>query len=328
MGYAHAAMSNVHTEPEGAREGAALLARLELHHLRALDALLQARSVTRAAERLGVTQSAVSHSLRQLREVLGDPLLTRAGGGLALTPRALAVREPLQEALSALGQALCAGAGWDPATARREFRLVMGDLHAATLLPPLLGAVRRGAPGVALDVRAPPEGRPELGLLQGAELAVVVRSPEVAGVRGRTLYEEEFACVVRADHPGVGACLDLETFLSLDHALMSPQGGGPAVVDTALERIGRSRRIALRIGYFMAAPPLIAGSDLILTAPRRLIAAYAAQAPLRVMEPPLPLPPFAVRMLWPDRLHADPGHRWLRDRTVEAALTGAAPARR
>lgn len=310
MGYFHMNMNTAHTDP---------LSRLALHHLHALDALLQARSVTRAAERLGLTQSAVSHSLRQLREVLEDPLFVRAGDGLEPTPRAAQMREPLRQALHHIGSVLASGAGWEPATGRRAFLIAMGDLHMLTLLPPLLTRLRAEAPGVDLDVRPPPEGRPELGVLQGADLAVAVRSPQVTGVRGRTLFEESFACMVRADHPAVGEVLDLETFLRLDHALMSPQGGGPTVVDTALAAIGRSRRVMLKIGYFLAAPLIVAESDLILTAPRSLADRFAGMAPIRVLPPPLALPPFAVRMLWPERLQEDAGHRWLRELVAEVA---------
>ncbi|HND29171.1 MAG TPA: LysR family transcriptional regulator [Myxococcota bacterium] len=298
-------MNQIHGNP---------LERLELHHLRALDLLLRTRSVTRTAERLGLTQSAVSHSLRQLREVLGDPLLVRKGDGLEPTPRAEAMADPLRRALGELGGALGIGTAWDPAFSRRSFVIVMPDTHALLLLPPLLKLLRTEAPGVDLDVRAAPDGRPELGLYsQGADMAVVVRSPELPGVMGSTLFEEEFACLVRADHPEVGAELDLATFVRLGHALMSPQGSGTTVVDTALEKVGLSRRIVLKIAYFLAAPLLVAQSDLVLTAPRRLAEQFATMAPLRVLKPPLPLPNFPVRMLWPERLNQDPGHRWLRE---------------
>ena len=295
MGYFHSNMNPAHDDP---------LSRLALHHLRALDALLQARSVTRAAERLGLTQSAVSHSLRQLREVLDDPLFVRAGDGLEPTPRAAQMREPLRQALHHLGSVLASGAEWTPATGRRAFLIAMGDLHMLTLLPPLLTRLRAEAPGVDLDVRPPPEGRPELGVLQGADLAVAVRSPQVTGVRGRTLFDESFACMVRADHPAVGAALDLETFLRLDHALMSPQGGGPTVVDTALAAIGRSRRVMLKIGYFLAAPLIVAESDLILTAPRSLAPLSIPPQPPTAPSTPVPPPPEAYATLNSSRLTA------------------------
>lgn len=179
-------------------------------------------------------------------------------------------------------------------------RAPAGPPPLSSRLPPVLQLLRREAPGVGLYSLA-------------ADLAVVVRSPELPRVMGSTLFQEEFACMVRKDHPEVGEELDLATFVRLGHALMSPQGSGPTVVDTALGQQGKSRRIVLKIAYFLAAPLLVAQSDLILTAPRRLAERFAEMAPLRILKPPLSLPDFPVRMLWPERLQQDPAHRWLRE---------------
>lgn len=242
------------------------LGAMNLNLLAALDAPLAEGSVTRAAARMGVTQSAMSHSLRQLREVLGDPLLVRGPAGMTPTPRAEALREPVRRGLLELSRAL-SGGEFDPAAARRTFTVSCGDFFAVLLLPALLEVLRREAPGVE-----------ELGL---------------------------------------------ETYVRLSHALISPRGSGPTYVDDALAARGLERRIALRVPFFLAAPPIIAGSDLVLTLPRRIAELFARTHPLRILSPPLPLSGFSVHLVWHERDDADPGHRWLRRAMARASESAA-----
>ncbi|MEZ4470296.1 MAG: LysR substrate-binding domain-containing protein, partial [bacterium] len=160
------------------------------------------------------------------------------------------------------------------------------------------------------------------GLASGAvDVAIGVVAPEAVGLLRLVLLRERFVCLVRTDHPEVGDRLDLETFCRLPHALISPSGRGGGVVDEALARLGRRRRIALRIRFFLAAPFALARSDLILTAPSRLAHELAATLPLRVVEPPLELPAFDLCLFFHERQRDDPGHRWLRE-LVQASLAG------
>ena len=295
------------------------LSQLNLTQLRALDALLAERSVTRAAHRLGLSQSAVSHALRGLRDTLGDALLVRGQGGMVPTRRAEALAAPLHRALRDLEAALSSKPGFEPATSRRTFTLATPDGFALTLLPDLLSVLRAEAPHVDLDVRPPQMGQPAAPLESGeVDLVVGVGLDAVPGVRTRVLQDERFACVVRADHPRVGADLDLDTYCGLPHALMSPTGSGLGVVDRALAELGRSRRVAVRIRSFIAAPLVVSRSDLVLTGPRAQLRALAALAPLRLLEPPLALPTFQVRSYWHERSQEDPAHRWLRGAVVRA----------
>lgn len=294
---------------------------LNLNHLRALNALLSSRSVTRAAETLGVTQSAVSHALRGLRDALGDALLVRGSTGMILTARAEALKAPLSRALRDLEQALDREAMvFDPASSQRTFTLAMVDAFTITVLPEVLGIVRREAPGVDLDVRPSSRvGYTDQALERGEmDLALVAALPDVPGIRSRHLAPDGFACAVRKDHPEVGDVLDLETYCRLPHALMSPRGEGLGIVDQALAELGRRRRVHLRIRYFLAAPLVVATSDLIVTGSRRLLTRLAKHAPLRILEPPLELPSFRTHVIWHDRVQDDPGHRWLRNVLVRA----------
>jgi DNA-binding transcriptional LysR family regulator len=311
--------------PPAPRAALPVAAGLDLHHLRVLDALLTHGSLAAAAAVLHRTPSALSHALRELRALLGDPLFVKAGRGLVPTARALGLQEGLRAALAGLDALLAAAAPWDPATARRRFVLASSDSFAVLALPPLLARVRAEAPGVDLELRGEP-GEAARTLLPAGEvdLCLDVRPPDREGLRTRLLFEDGFVCLVRAGHPAVGASLDLDTFCALPHVLMSTTGTGQGVVDDALAALGRRRRVALRTRSFLAAPHVVAQSDLLLTAPARFAAAVAPGLGLRILEAPLPLPSFAVRLVWHARSDADPGHRWLREALVTAAGCPAA----
>jgi DNA-binding transcriptional LysR family regulator len=296
------------------------LSGLNLNLLRYLDALLAEASVSKAASRLGVTQSAMSHALRQLREVLGDELLVRGHNGMALTPRPQVLVGPLRRSLVELQRVLSLESGFQPATASRHFTLATVDYFALTLLPSLVELLEREAPGVDIHVR-PFDHRRAAVLLESGEVDLVIGAyPEAApGLRQHKLFTESFACLVRRDHPQVKHQLSLEQYLRLNHALISPRGEGVSVVDAALAQLGHSRRIMLRLPYFVIAPPIIARSDMVLTAPRRLIERFAQVYPLQVLDPPVELPPFSVFQLWHERFDGDPAHQWLRDTAARAA---------
>jgi DNA-binding transcriptional LysR family regulator len=190
------------------------------------------------------------------------------------------------------------------------------DALTFALLPGLIARAATEAPNVQLDVRPVPREGSDVGLEDGSiDLVVEVRPPERVGLKQRTLYEDSFVCLVREGHPAVGERLDLETYLALSHALISPQGEGTGVVDRCLAERGLTRRIALKIRYFLVAPLVVARSDLVLTCPRSLAEGLRGLAPLRLLAPPaeLDLAPFRAQMFWHERAEQDPAHRWLRE---------------
>ncbi|MCP3145214.1 LysR family transcriptional regulator [Pyxidicoccus sp. QH1ED-7-1] len=286
----------------------------------ALDALLTEANVTRAAQRLGVTQSAMSHSLRQLRELLGDALLIRGRGGMMRTPRAEQLAAPLHRGLLELQRALRSEPTFEPRTATRRFTLATGDYFAAALLPELLGLLGNEAPGVDLVIRhLIPDAVTSLLESGEAELAVGAFPDSHLSLRQQKLFTEDFVCVVRKGHPAARKGLDLETYLRLPHVLISPRGEGAGAVDTALAKLGRSRRIGLRLPYFLTAPLALTRSDYILTAPRRLVEPFAGTWPLQLLPPPIALRSFDVLQFWHERFDSDPAHRWLRGMVARAA---------
>ena len=302
-------MQDPHTNESG------VLDQLGLHHLRALDAILEVGSVTRAASRLGLSQSALSHQLARLREVLGDPLVVRGSGGVVPTPRAQELASPLRRALVELEQAMTPSAAWDPGSAVRRFRVAMPEHYAPLLLGAVLRRLATVAPGIDLAMCPVALGDAARALEEGAvELAVTGLKWAAAGLKGRALLTDELGCATRQGHPSSSAPLDLETFCELDHLLISPSGATTGIVDTHLAAIGRSRRVRATTPSFLAAPLIVAESDLILTAPRRLLSFMARHVPLDVLDAPpaLSLPPFRMGMVWHPRMHHDDGHRWLR----------------
>jgi DNA-binding transcriptional LysR family regulator len=296
------------------------LAAIDLNALVVLDALLAERHVTRAAAKVGLSQSAVSHALARLRALLGDPLLVRGPrGALVATPRAEAIAPALRQALDGVRTAIRGEPRFDPATVRRSFRIGTGDYAELILLPRLVARLAREAPGVDLWVVPVPDDTAAALAAGAIDLAIGVWGAPSwpAGLYQRGLFDEDFRCVVRAGHPATAQRLTLARFCELDHLLVAPRGTPGGTVDNQLAALGRTRRVAVRVPHFLIAPHVIAASDLVVTIATRLARLYAEPLGLELIAPPLDLPPFTVSMVWHERAHHDPGHRWLRERLVE-----------
>ncbi|HEU4404408.1 MAG TPA: LysR family transcriptional regulator [Polyangiaceae bacterium] len=289
---------------------------LDLNLLVTLDAVLAERSTRRAAARLKVTQPAVSHALRRLRETLGDPLLIPTAGGMVPTPRAERLAGTLRRCLAELEGALDEGDAFDPATARRSFVLSAPDATGALLLPSLMRQLARAAPGVDVVVRPPQAGLFERLASGEIDLALGVFDASPAPFRRKTLYRQRYACLVRAGHPRAPATFGLDDYLALDHVSVAPQGAAGSPVDDALAKLGRRRRVALVVPHFLVAPLVVAETDLALLAPEGIGRRFGDLLGLRLVEPPLELGGFPVSQLWHERTQADPAHTWLRETLV------------
>jgi DNA-binding transcriptional LysR family regulator len=284
-----------------------------------LDALLEERSVTGAARRLGVTQSAVSHALTRLREHFGEPLFVRTANGMTPTQRATELREPIRKSLETLRQ-VSQLTRFDPASAARTFTIATTDLVALVLFPSLYERLAARAPGIDLRV-VPIMRNVERTLETGAADLVITGAIvpiEAPGLFKQRLYDEPLVCVVRASHPIARERLTLEQFCSLDHALVAPRGGRGWVDDALAER-GLSRRVAVVLPHFLSAPFLVAESDLVLTVSESAAKAFTSLLPLRIVTPPIDLPRATYSQLWHERSNEDAGHRWLRALVAEVA---------
>lgn len=296
---------------------------LDLNLLVALDALLAEGNVTRAAQRLGLSQPAMSHALNRLRALLDDPILVRTPRGMVPTPRAEELAPAIRAALDDIDRALRGRPAFDPSTSTRSFTIAAVDHGELVILPPLLARIAVEAPGIDLLVRPLRLDLIESELESGAvDLAfgVLNAGDNFATFRQR-LFHESFVCLVRADHPTVGETLTLDEFVALDHALVGPRGRRGGFVDTELQKLGLTRRVALMVPHFLVAPMVLAKSDLILTVPERIARAFAAILPLRVVPTPLPLKGFDVSQLWHERQSHDAAHAWLRGLIVEICRT-------
>ncbi|AXA65487.1 LysR family transcriptional regulator [Pseudomonas oryzihabitans] len=296
------------------------LRRLDLNLLVTLDALLVELNVTRAARRLNLAQPTVSLQLGRLRQVLDDPLLLPGPRGMRPTARAAALREPLRQALAALDEALAPAAPFEPARAERTWRIAASDHSATTLLTPLLADLRQQAPGIRLALM---DKKPALlaEQLEGdrLDLALDVADTAAAGLRQRLLFTEHYLLAGRRGHPALQQPVSLETFCQLDQALVSPSGGGFAsVTDRLLAEQGRERRVVLSVPHFATLASVLLVSDLVALLPAQI----ALNLPgLQVQPPPLAIPGFDMLLLWPERLHRDPAHAWLRERIVASLVS-------
>lgn len=296
------------------------LRELDLNLAVVLQALFDEGTVSGAARRVGLSQSATSHALARLRDVLQDPLFVRTSGGLVPTTRAEAMREPLRQGLASLERSF-SEPRFDPATARHTFRVGLSDYAEHLLMPPLLARLATIAPGIDIWTSPTPADAAET-LAQGS-LDLVLTLPTIGdrvdGLHTTTLWDDHFVGVVRRGHPLTRGKVTPARFAAAHHAVISPRGQPVGINDEAFARLGFTRRIAFSTTNFLAAPHVVAESDLVLTLAARLACTFARTMPLELFEPPLPWPDFAIAMFWHERRHADPAHLFLRAELQRAA---------
>jgi DNA-binding transcriptional LysR family regulator len=292
---------------------------VDLNLLAVLDAILQTRSVSRAAEQVGITKPAMSHALARLREQIGDPVLVRAGQEWHLSERALALRDRVRELAEGAREVLDGERTFEPATSTREIRVHATD-HVLALLGGGLGAMlATEAPHCSL--RFLPMQTDDASPLRGGlvDLAIGVFPQLPPEFRTQALFQERFACVVRSGHPRVNDKISLATFLASEHVLVAPRGKAGSTVDDALAERGLSRKVTRFVPYFVVALDLVSKTDCVLTVSERLAKAYRERFDLQVLKPPIPLPTYTISQVWHPRVDADPSHRWFRRLVARAA---------
>ena len=303
------------------------LSKIDVNLLVSLDTLLRERSVTRAAKRLGLSQSAMSHQLRRLRELFDDPLLVGGRGGMVASPLAESLESPIRRALLDLNRAIQGEMSFDPATAERTFTIATKDAVELLGLPPLLELLSHEAPGIRIHGRplgpstylALQEGDVDLVIGPDVENALGVRFP---GLQRRVLGREPSVCVVRCDHPVVATArreggLSLERYLALRHVQVLPPGlRETSPVDEALAAAGRQRDVVAQVTHFVTGLFMAAASDLAVTLARGIAEPLVATLALELLEPPLSLPDNILHMTWHERYDEDPANKWLRSAVV------------
>lgn len=290
------------------------LRRLDLTLLLVLDEAVRHRKLSVVAERLGLSQPAVSHAVARLRDIFEDPLLLRRPGGVEPTARALALAPSVASLLALARGAIAPPALFDPARSERVFRLTGFDYEASRFVPPLLARFAEAGRGLRLSFR-PHAREAALRALADGEVDLAIgyfprRSPEVMT---QPLYEESYLVAAAANHPRLRRRrkLDLDLFCRLDHVLVSLDGGLEGTVDASLARLGRKRRVVAAMPWFLPALAAVAESEALVTMPRRVVERYAPRFGLVAFEPPLPVRRFTLNAAWHRRQEGDAGLTWL-----------------
>lgn len=284
---------------------------LDLKLLQLFDTLYQTRSVTRAAEQLGLSQPTVSIWLARLRDALHDPLFVRTPAGMQPTPRADALIGVAREALRSLRELSELKPEFVPATAQRRFRICMTDASHVTLLPPLLAHVRAVAPQVVLEAARIDRQTAQLLESGEADLALGYAPWLESGIYQQTLYPQDWVCLANAAHPRIAKSLSLQQYRDEAHAAITA-GTGDQLLEGALARAQLQRKVQLELPGFLGLGAIVSTTDLIATMPRNIGETLARMHSLAVFDCPLPIPGFDVKQHWHARYHEDSANRWLR----------------
>jgi DNA-binding transcriptional LysR family regulator len=286
---------------------------LDFTQVRLLAELWRSPNVSRAARRVGVSQSAASHAIARLRTKLGDILFIRTREGLKLTPRGTQVCEAACQAVETLTAALSSNQEFNPLSAVRVFRFFMNEIGQSVLLPPLLRYMKRNAPAASAHVMPVPLDDPGAALASGeADFAAGFFNNMTGGVYQSLVFRERYVCIVRSAHPKFRTGMNLESFTSAEHAIADATGMAHAVIDRNLARYRIRRNVTLRVPGLHVLPVIVANSDLIAVIPKRLADLFASRVQIKVLPPPVPMAAFDVCLYWHERYHHDPAIRWMR----------------
>ncbi|HYA27869.1 MAG TPA: LysR family transcriptional regulator [Acidobacteriota bacterium] len=283
----------------------------DLNLLTALDVLLAEQNVTRAADRLGLTQSAVSRILGRLRATLGDPLFVRTSRGLTPTERALAIAGPLRQNIESLERLFLERPRFDPTTVKRRFRVAAVDYAQVTLLAPLLRRLSTDAPQAEFEVRQPSlesERDLDAGVL---DILIMPQQASAPGVVWTPLYHDGYTCVVWKKNSV--RSLTPARFAAMEHILVAPRERAGGIVDEVLKESGLARRVAVQIPTFLLLPHVLIATQRIATIPTGMAAELLRMHPLKIVKSPVQIPGFTMSQGWHEIHRHDPGHRWLRE---------------
>lgn len=295
------------------------LRRVDLNLLVAFDALMDERSVTKAAERLYVGQSAMSATLSRIRDLFGDPILIRQGRQLVPTPVAEALTGPVRSILNQTSAMLGARGSFDPASDQRSFNIIASDYLTYVFLRPLLEPLAREAPGVKLAIRPISDTSVEEFRQNKVDLLITAREafPEHVEFPHETLFSDRFVCAVDANHPEVGDSISLDQFQTLPY-LATSAGRLPSIAEIELDRLGILRNTEITTG-FMLGILLLPGSRLHCLVLEQYGRDFEDKLGLKLLEPPFALSGVTEVMVWTQRNTDDPGHLWLRERLQRLA---------
>lgn len=295
----------------------------DLNLLFVFEALWRDRSVTAAAERLGLTQAAVSGSLKRLRDEYDDKLFTQVSRRMEPTPLAADLAPQLLDALAMVRRTGADRARFDPATARRMFTVRMRDISEVVRVPQMMTALSQSAPGIRLRSVFCPIQETVAGMASGQiDFAMGFLPALEAGIHRRHLLQQHYVCVMRSGHPLADVELSAERFIQSDHLLVEHAGSGHSQLERALIESGARHRIRVRLPQYLGAPHFVIESDLLWSVPAVLAETLSVHYPLIIRPHPLPLPEFEICLYWHDRYHRDPANKWMRDFVAQQYAQG------
>lgn len=286
----------------------------DLNLIRVFLAIAKHRSVTEASKQLHLTQSSVSHSLARLRALCTDPLFVRSSGGMTPTIVAMAMVEPLEQALEAIRDSLSSATPFDPRTSNRRFKLLLTDVGQVIYLPPLLEHLQAHAPSIGIDVSNFPIDHYQKPFIDSAAEMAIGYAPTLhSGFHEHTLFSAPQVCMLRADHPDIQGHITLAQYLSATHIVVEPEGRGPGVVEKALARARLERHIAMRLPTIFAGPLIVRRTKHIMTVPAHTRFLQDDLAGIVFLPLPFETDDMHIKLLWHERALHDPGNQWLRD---------------
>jgi DNA-binding transcriptional LysR family regulator len=291
----------------------------DLNLLLTLEALLIEQNVTRAAQRLHLSQPAVSAQLRRLRTLFDDPLLIPLQRGMAPTSKALELLEPLRRSLDQLRATVAEHHRFDPEAAALDVNIACTDYVQAALAQPFVLMLRQRFPGVRVALHHLDPNGLEARMAKGdIDLALMTPGEEQGRLRNRHLFDEHYVLIGRRGHPALCPGISAAQFCALKHVIVSLDGGAFSTpLDIGLAALGHQRKVVLSASSFLFVPGIVAQSDLVALVPARLVRDGAAL--LEVVDCAFPVPGFSVSMLWHERHHGHHAQRWLRAMIVEFA---------
>jgi len=293
--------------------------KLDLNLLMAFDALLRERGVTRAAEQLGLTQSAMSHALSRLRLFFNDPLFVRVGDAMHPTPKAEQLGETVLAIVAMVQNDLISQTGFDASMARRAFKLSMTDMGELVFLPKLIEQLRIQAPHCSIRTMQIPPERVEVALESGeVDLALGSLSTVPQGLFQQELFQHHFVTLISSANKEVGGHITLDQFCRMQHIVVT-QSGKSDFYDRVIEENGVQRDVYLITPHFLVVPLLLEKNpDMVATVPLELGRVFQKYRGVRMLDPPVPLPSFSIRQHWHPRYHHDEANIWLRRMVKEA----------
>ena len=294
----------------------------DLNLLRIFDAVMREGNITAAGARLGITQPAMSHAVRRLRQLCNDPMFVRTTDGMKPTAYAQLLAAPVGQAIGTIRSALEINVKFDPATSTRTFSLLMTDSAGATFLPRLIPHLNSIAPGVKVNSLQMTREKYREALEAGVAELAIGQLPEIQRkFYQQHLFDEPLVCLMRKDHPAIGRTLSMQQFMAAEQICVSAPAQVDGMIKRALGKRAARRRIALHVPYYLVIPMILVKSDLIAVMPKGISDEFTCILGLKALPLPFKVVPIHVRQFWHERSHHDPGHRWLRGIIAKLFMT-------